>query len=204
MHLRPTQPNPNSRPQVISVNLTAAFLLARAAGAHMLPHREGKIILLASLLTYQGGLTVPAYASAKGGVGQLVKALANEWSAHNVHVNALVPGYVDTDMNAALLSDPLRRPQIDARIPAGRWGAPADFAGPAVFLASRASQYVCGELLVVDGVRSTLFRLFVCLFLHSHSHLHFQLAGLDGPIEIRYLCLKSKASLSLNTLPVDV
>jgi len=119
----------------------------------MLPHGEGKIILLASLLTYQGGLTVPAYASAKGGVGQLVKALSNEWSAHNVHVNAIVPGYIDTDMNRALLADPVRSEQIAVRIPAGRWGRPEDFAGPCVFLASRASQYVCGELLVVDGVR---------------------------------------------------
>ena len=140
-------------PQVISVNLTSAFLLARAAGAHMLPHLGGKIILLASLLTYQGGLTVPAYASAKGGIGQLVKALANEWSAHNVHVNGIVPGYIDTDMNHALIADPVRSEQISVRIPAGRWGKPEDFAGPSVFLASRASQYVCGELLVVDGVR---------------------------------------------------
>ena len=121
----------------------------------MLPHNQGKIILLASLLTFQGGLTVPAYASAKGGIGQLVKALANEWSAHNVHVNAIAPGYVDTDMNAALRADPVRDAQISARIPAARWGSPDDFAGPAVFLASRASQYVCGELLVVDGVRPT-------------------------------------------------
>lgn len=119
----------------------------------MLPHRGGKIILLASLLTYQGGLTVPAYASAKGGIGQLVKALANEWSAHNVHVNGIVPGYVATAMNDALLADPVRAHQISVRIPAARWGTPQDFAGPAVFLASRASQYVCGELLVVDGVR---------------------------------------------------
>ncbi len=118
----------------------------------MLPHNEGKIILIASLLTYQGGLTVPAYASAKGGVGQLVKALANEWSAHNVHVNAIVPGYIETDMNQALLADPVRSEQISTRIPAGRWGKPEDFAGPSVFLASRASQYICGELLVVDGV----------------------------------------------------
>jgi Enoyl-(Acyl carrier protein) reductase len=123
----------------------------------MLPHRQGKIILLASLLTYQGGLTVPAYASAKGGIGQLVKALANEWSAHNVHVNGIVPGYIDTDMNAALLADPVRAEQIAVRIPAGRWGKPEDFAGPSVFLASRASQYVCGELLVVDGVRNFFF-----------------------------------------------
>lgn len=144
---------------MLAVNLTAAFLLARAAGAHMLPHRAGKVILLGSLLTFQGGLTVPAYASAKGGVGSLVRALANEWAPHNVHVNALVPGYVATDMNSALLADPVRAPQIAARIPAARWGTPRDFAGPAVFLASRASQYVCGELLVVDGVRE-IFDLF--------------------------------------------
>lgn len=136
----------------------------------MLPRGRGSIVHFASLLTFQGGLTVPAYAAAKGGLGQLVKALANEWSAAGVRVNAVVPGYVKTDMcvgsfirvwvcadcmgrNEKLLADPTRLRQISERIPAGRWGEPADFAGPVVFLASQASAYVCGELLVVDGVR---------------------------------------------------
>ncbi|OJT06263.1 2-dehydro-3-deoxy-D-gluconate 5-dehydrogenase [Trametes pubescens] len=98
-----------------------------------------------------GGFTVPAYAAAKGALGQLTKALSNEWSAHNVQVNGICPGYIATDMNEKLLADPVRLRQISERIPAGRWGQPRDFAGPVVFLASAASQYVCGELLVVDG-----------------------------------------------------
>ncbi|GJE85257.1 hypothetical protein PsYK624_013360 [Phanerochaete sordida] len=117
----------------------------------MVPRRRGKIINFCSLLTFQGGLTVPAYAAAKGALGQLTKALSNEWSSANVQVNGIVPGYIATDMNERLLADPVRLRQISERIPAGRWGAPRDFAGPAVFLASAASQYVCGELLVVDG-----------------------------------------------------
>ncbi|OBZ67616.1 2-dehydro-3-deoxy-D-gluconate 5-dehydrogenase [Grifola frondosa] len=118
---------------------------------HMVPRRRGKIINFCSLLTFQGGLTVPAYAAAKGALGQLTKALSNEWSGENVQVNGVCPGYIATDMNEKLLADPVRTRQISERIPAGRWGAPRDFAGPVVFLASAASQYVCGELLVVDG-----------------------------------------------------
>ncbi|KAI0316372.1 NAD-P-binding protein [Amylostereum chailletii] len=136
---------------VLGVNLKSVWLLSQAAGRHMVPRRQGKIINFASLLTFQGGLTVPAYAAAKGALGQLTKALSNEWSARNVQVNAICPGYIATDMNQKLLADPVRLRQISERIPAGRWGAPADFAGPIVFLASAASQYVCGELLVVDG-----------------------------------------------------
>ncbi|KAI0066792.1 NAD(P)-binding protein [Artomyces pyxidatus] len=136
---------------VLDVNLKSVWLLSQAAGRHMLPRRHGKIVNFCSLLTFQGGLTVPAYAAAKGALGQLTKALANEWSAHNVQVNAICPGYIATDMNEKLLADPVRMRQISERIPAGRWGAPNDFAGPVVFLASKASQYVCGELLVVDG-----------------------------------------------------
>ncbi|KAF8196008.1 2-deoxy-D-gluconate 3-dehydrogenase [Pholiota molesta] len=117
----------------------------------MLPRRSGSIVHFASLLSYQGGLTVPAYAAAKGGIAQMVKALANEWSKDGVRVNAVVPGYVRTDMNEKLLADPTRLRQISERIPAGRWGEPEDFAGPVVFLASKASMYVCGELVVVDG-----------------------------------------------------
>ncbi|KAF9479783.1 NAD(P)-binding protein [Pholiota conissans] len=136
---------------VLTTNLKSAFLLSQAAGAHMLPRRSGSIIHFASLLSYQGGLTVPAYAAAKGGIAQMVKALANEWSKDGVRVNAVVPGYVRTDMNEKLLADPTRLRQISERIPAGRWGEPEDFAGPVVFLASKASMYVCGELVVVDG-----------------------------------------------------
>ncbi|GLB42384.1 putative KR domain containing protein [Lyophyllum shimeji] len=136
---------------VLNVNLKSVWLLSQAAGRHMVPLRRGKIINFCSLLTFQGGLTVPAYASAKGALGQLTKALSNEWSQHNVQVNAICPGYIATDMNERLLADPVRLRQISERIPAGRWGDPKDFAGPVVFLASSASQYVCGELLVVDG-----------------------------------------------------
>ncbi|RDB28056.1 2-dehydro-3-deoxy-D-gluconate 5-dehydrogenase [Hypsizygus marmoreus] len=136
---------------VLNVNLKSVWLLSQAAGRHMVPLRRGKIINFCSLLTFQGGLTVPAYASAKGALGQLTKALSNEWSQHNVQVNAICPGYIATEMNERLLADPVRLRQISERIPAVRWGEPKDFAGPVVFLASAASQYVCGELLVVDG-----------------------------------------------------
>ncbi|KAK2461262.1 hypothetical protein APHAL10511_006789 [Amanita phalloides] len=136
---------------VLNVNLKSVWLLSQAAGRHMVPLHRGKIINFCSLLTFQGGLTVPAYAAAKGALGQLTKALSNEWSQHNVQVNGICPGYIATDMNEKLLQDPVRYRQISERIPAGRWGDPKDFAGPVVFLASAASQYVCGELLVVDG-----------------------------------------------------
>ncbi|PCH35126.1 NAD(P)-binding protein [Wolfiporia cocos MD-104 SS10] len=136
---------------VINVNLKSVWLLSQAAGQHMVPRRRGKIINFCSLLTFQGGLTVPAYAAAKGALGQLTKALSNEWSKDNVQVNGICPGYIATDMNERLLQDPVRLRQISERIPAGRWGEPRDFAGPVVFLASKASQYICGELLVVDG-----------------------------------------------------
>ncbi|KAF8888528.1 hypothetical protein BD779DRAFT_1716963 [Infundibulicybe gibba] len=137
--------------QVMDVNLKSVWLLSQTAGRHMVPLRRGKIINFCSLLTFQGGLTVPAYAAAKGALGQLTKALSNEWSQHNVQVNGICPGYIATEMNEKLLADPTRFRQISERIPAGRWGEPKDFAGPIVFLASAASQYVCGELLVVDG-----------------------------------------------------
>ncbi|KAH7913100.1 hypothetical protein BJ138DRAFT_1146816 [Hygrophoropsis aurantiaca] len=136
---------------VLNVNLKSVWLLSQAAGRHMVPLRRGKIINFCSLLTFQGGLTVPAYAAAKGALGQLTKALSNEWSQHNVQVNGICPGYIATEMNERLLADPVRFRQISERIPAGRWGDPQDFAGPIVFLSSKASQYVCGELLVVDG-----------------------------------------------------
>ena len=137
--------------EVIEVNLNAQFLLSRDIGAQMIERGSGKIIFTASLLTFQGGVTVPGYAAAKGAIGQLTKALSNEWAARGVNVNAIAPGYVATDNTTALRDDPVRSGQILARIPAGRWGEPADFKGPVVFLASEASSYVHGEILVVDG-----------------------------------------------------
>jgi 2-dehydro-3-deoxy-D-gluconate 5-dehydrogenase len=138
--------------QVIETNLTSAFRLARAAGRFMLESgRGGKIINVASLLSFQGGLTVPAYAAAKGGIAQLTKALANEWAAKGINVNAIAPGYMETDVTTALRNDVVRNRQILERIPAGRWGAPEDVGGAAVFLASAAASYVHGHVLVVDG-----------------------------------------------------
>jgi 2-deoxy-D-gluconate 3-dehydrogenase len=136
---------------VLAANLSAVFRLSQSAGRHMLRQRSGKIINIASLLSFQGGLYVPAYAAAKGGVAQLTKALANEWAAKGVNVNAIAPGYMETDNTAALRSDPVRSVQILQRIPAGRWGTPEDVAGAVVFLASAASNYVDGHVLVVDG-----------------------------------------------------
>lgn len=137
--------------EVIEVNLSAQFVLSREIGRGMLERGSGKIIFTASLLTYQGGITVPGYSASKGGIGQLTKALANEWAGRGVNVNAIAPGYVATDNTQALQDDPVRYKAILERIPQGRWGTPEDFAGPAVFLASSASDYVNGEVLVVDG-----------------------------------------------------
>jgi 2-deoxy-D-gluconate 3-dehydrogenase len=136
---------------VIDVNLTAVFRLCRAAGKHMVGRGRGKIVNIASLLSFQGGITVPAYAASKGGVAQLTKALANEWAGKGVNVNAIAPGYIHTDNTKALAADPVRNQQITVRIPAGRWGEPADLGGAAVFLSARASDYVNGHVLVVDG-----------------------------------------------------
>jgi 2-dehydro-3-deoxy-D-gluconate 5-dehydrogenase len=137
---------------VIEVNLSNAFRLCRAMGKHLIDSgRPGKIINVASLLSYQGGITVPGYAASKGGIVQLTKALANEWAAFGINVNAIAPGYMQTDVTTALREDPQRNRQITERIPAGRWGTPEDVAGAAVFLASRASDYVHGHVLVVDG-----------------------------------------------------
>jgi len=137
---------------VIEVNLSNAFRLSRAMGKHLLETaRPGKIINVASLLSFQGGITVPGYAAAKGGLVQLTKALANEWAAHGINVNAIAPGYMQTDNTRALREDPQRNRQITERIPAGRWGTPDDVAGAAVFLSSKASDYVHGHVLVVDG-----------------------------------------------------
>jgi len=137
---------------VIGVNLSSVFQLCRAVGAHLLERKQGgKIINVSSLLAFQGGITVPAYAAAKGGVAQLTKALANEWAAHGINVNAIAPGYMETDNTAALRADATRNRQITERIPAGRWGRPDDLGGAVVFLASPASDYVHGHVLVVDG-----------------------------------------------------
>ncbi|HEX8149566.1 MAG TPA: 2-dehydro-3-deoxy-D-gluconate 5-dehydrogenase KduD [Pyrinomonadaceae bacterium] len=136
---------------VIEVNLSAVFRLSQLAGRHMVERGSGKIVNVASLLSFQGGVTVPAYAASKGGVAQLTKALANEWASRGVNVNAIAPGYMRTDNTAALQKDETRNRQILERIPAGRWGEPKDLAGAAVFLASPASDYVNGHVLVVDG-----------------------------------------------------
>jgi 2-deoxy-D-gluconate 3-dehydrogenase len=137
--------------EVLEINLTAVFRLCRAAGAKMVERGHGKIVNIASLLSFQGGVTVPSYAAAKGGVAQLTKALANEWASKGVNVNAIAPGYMRTDNTKALVEDPVRYRQITERIPAGRWGEPADLGGPVVFLSSRASDYLNGHVLVVDG-----------------------------------------------------
>jgi len=136
---------------VIEVNLNSVFRLSQLAGRHMIERGQGKIINIASLLSFQGGITVPAYAAAKGGVAQLTKALSNEWAGKGVNVNAIAPGYMRTDNTRALQQDETRNRQILERIPAGRWGEPSDLAGAAVFLASPASDYINGEVLVVDG-----------------------------------------------------
>jgi 2-dehydro-3-deoxy-D-gluconate 5-dehydrogenase len=137
--------------EVIQVNLSSVFRLSRAAARGMLERRSGKIINIASLLSFQGGVRVPAYAAAKGAVAQLTKALANEWASGGVNVNAIAPGYMVTDNTRPLIEDPVRFKDITARIPAGRWGQPDDLAGAAVFFASAASDYVHGHVLVVDG-----------------------------------------------------
>src|SRR5215469_1095920 len=137
---------------LISVHLTAVFRLSQLAGQHMLKRGAGgKIVNMASLLSFQGGILVPAYSAAKGGVAILTKALANEWAAKGINVNAIAPGYMATDNTEALRNDPVRSRQLLDRIPAGRWGTPTDLAGAAVFLCSPASDYVHGHVLVVDG-----------------------------------------------------
>ena len=136
---------------VLRVNLDGVFTAARAAGQHMLARGSGKIINVASLLTFFGGITVPAYAASKGAVGQLTKALSNEWAGRGVNVNAIAPGYMRTDNTAALQADPVRSKEILSRIPAGRWGEAGDLEGAVVFLASAASDYLSGHILAVDG-----------------------------------------------------
>jgi 2-deoxy-D-gluconate 3-dehydrogenase len=136
---------------VLEVNLSAQFVLTRALAGGMLERSRGKIVFVASLLSFQGGINVPGYAASKGGVAQLTKALANEWAPRGVNVNAIAPGYIDTDNTQALRDDPTRSRQILERIPAARWGRAEDIAGAAVFLASAAADYVHGVVLPVDG-----------------------------------------------------
>lgn len=137
--------------KVININLNAQFLITREIGKGMVERGSGKIIFTASLLTFQGGINVPGYAASKGAVGSLVKAFANEWASKGVNVNGIAPGYIATDNTEALRNDPDRSRSILDRIPAGRWGQPGDFIGPAVFLSSKAADYVQGTILTVDG-----------------------------------------------------
>jgi 2-deoxy-D-gluconate 3-dehydrogenase len=136
---------------VLEVNLSSVFRLSQAAARVMIGHGGGKIVNIASLLSFQGGITVPAYTASKSGVAGLTKAFANEWAKHNINVNAIAPGYMETANTSALRADETRSRQIMERIPAGRWGDPADLAGAAVFLSSPASDYMQGHILVVDG-----------------------------------------------------
>ncbi len=136
---------------VMMINTRAVFFLCQLAGREMLKQRRGKIINIASLLSFQGGILVPSYAASKAAVAQVTKALANEWAAHGINVNAIAPGYMATNNTKALREDPNRAKAILDRIPAGRWGTPEDLMGVVVFLASAASDYVNGHVLVVDG-----------------------------------------------------
>lgn len=136
---------------VLNVNLRSVFILCQLAGQHMLANGGGKIINIASMLSFFGGFTVPAYAAAKGGVAQLTKALSNEWAPQGINVNAIAPGYMATEMNTKLIEDATRNTEILSRIPAKRWGTPEDMAGTAIFLASSASDYLSGAVIPVDG-----------------------------------------------------
>jgi len=136
---------------VISVNLTSAFCYCKTVGNLMINNGYGKIINIASMQSFLGGITIPAYAASKGGIAQLTKALSNDWAAKGITVNAIAPGYMDTQMNTNLINDPKRNEEILSRIPKGRWGRPKDLAGCAVFLASEASDYVTGSIIPVDG-----------------------------------------------------
>lgn len=137
--------------EVLATNLTSQFIVTREIGKRMVGQQHGKIIFIASLLSFQGGILVPGYAASKGGVQSLIKAFANEWAAQGVNVNGIAPGYISTDNTEALRNDPERSKSILSRIPAGRWGEPEDFVGPAIFLASSAADYVNGTILTVDG-----------------------------------------------------
>ncbi len=136
---------------VITVNLKSVWLLCQQVGRQMIEQGEGKIINIASLLSFSGGFRASAYAASKGGVAQLTKALTNEWASKGVNVNAIAPGYIDTDLSAEVIKDPVRSTQLLARIPAARFGAPEELVGAAIFLASDAAKYVHGHILTVDG-----------------------------------------------------
>ncbi|WP_341226764.1 SDR family NAD(P)-dependent oxidoreductase [uncultured Arcticibacterium sp.] len=137
--------------KVVEVNQNAQFILTREIGKEMVSRGSGKIVFTASLLTFQGGITVPGYAASKGAIGQLTMAFANEWASKGVNVNAIAPGYISTDNTEALRKDADRSTSILSRIPAGRWGQPEDFAGPTVFLCSEAASYMSGSIMLVDG-----------------------------------------------------
>jgi 2-deoxy-D-gluconate 3-dehydrogenase len=137
--------------EVMTLNAKTVFFLSQAAARDMMKRKYGKIISVASLLAFQGGILVPSYAASKGAVAQVTKALANEWAQHGITVNAIAPGYMATNNTKALQEDPVRSKSILERIPAGRWGVPQDLQGAAVFLASPASDYVNGHVLLVDG-----------------------------------------------------
>ncbi|TRX52075.1 SDR family NAD(P)-dependent oxidoreductase [Fulvivirga sp. M361] len=137
--------------EVIEVNLNAQFIISREIGKTMLERGQGKIIFIASLLTFQGGITVPGYAASKGAIGQLIMALSNEWASKGINVNGIAPGYIATDNTKALREDEDRSTSILGRIPQGRWGEPEDFKGPAVFLSGTASNYMNGSIMTVDG-----------------------------------------------------
>ena len=136
---------------VISVNLTSVFCYCKAIGNLMINNGYGKIINIASMQSFLGGITIPAYAASKGGIAQLTKALSNDWAAKGLTVNAIAPGYMDTQLNTNLINDPKRNEEILSRIPKGRWGKPEDLVGCAIFLASEASDYVTGSIIPVDG-----------------------------------------------------
>jgi 2-deoxy-D-gluconate 3-dehydrogenase len=136
---------------VLNINAKSVFFLAQAAARDMMKRKSGKIVNVASLLSFQGGILVPSYAASKGAVAQLTKSLANEWAPHGITVNAIAPGYMETNNTKALREDPIRSKSILDRIPAGRWGVPDDLGGAVVFLASAASNYVTGQVLIVDG-----------------------------------------------------
>lgn len=136
---------------VIEVDLSAPFVLTRELGRRMVDRGAGKIVFVASVLSFQGGLNVPGYAAAKGGIAQITRAFANEWASRGVNVNAVAPGYVATDNTAALKADDKRSAELMARVPARRWGEPDDIAGPVVFLASEAARFVHGAVVPVDG-----------------------------------------------------
>lgn len=136
---------------VLDINLTSVFALCQLAGRHFLKNGGGKIVNIASMISFFGGFTIPAYAASKGGVSQLTKAFANEWASKNININALAPGYMATEMNTRLLDDEIRNAEISARIPAHRWGEPEDMKGPCCFLCSSASNYLNGAIIPVDG-----------------------------------------------------